>query len=349
MFAEPIFKDDFCIGSSFSSQPQSTSCAMGYKSGPTVPLAHEWIIDTGCGTSIGPSTDLKGVRRPTKVSIGNLTNTNLKADFITDVQLQGNRAACLAADTKHKLWSISQDCDEGKIGIFMKHGVYVLHPDRSALADLIRKSTVTLQGRRCGPLWTASPEIPPSPIALVVKSQATDPLVQAADEVQQAAGSPEELKTSKKRYATDREKWMWHLRYSHLNFQTLSQVFKSDDSPDKSILISPAPLDCRFCLLYKSRRVPRKLFATSDASYAGEVIAGDIHDFVYSSWGGYRYLLLFVDVHSRKDFPYYLRSKDEAAARYKSFMRRLRSKTGRWPIVSFTDEENVLNSRHSGC
>ena len=83
---------------------------------------------------------------------------------------------------------------------------------------------------------------------------------------------------------------------------------------------------------------------SSDATYAGEIVAGDLHDFVYKSWCGYRYLLLFVDVHSRRDFPFYLRSKDEAPVFYKMVMRRVRSKTGRWPRVIFTDDENVLNS-----
>ena len=225
--------------------------------------------------------------------------------------------------------------------------MYVIEPNRKALKQLIQNSKITLQGDRAGKLWTAEPTRPSRPVALIASnlenSHSGNPTntTDSTEILTEHTAKP----VRAKRRATALQRWVWHLRLHHLNPADMAVVFSSEYSPDASIWMPSTPFNCTECRTYKSHAVPRKLLSRAFATRPGECFSFDIHDFVELSWQGERYLWVAVDWYTRKPFNQNMKVKSESVEAYKKLLLRSRARHGIWPLVYFSDAENVLTSK----
>ena len=79
---------------------------------------------------------------------------------------------------------------------------------------------------------------------------------------------------------------------------------------------------CDACAQAKIKRQPQKQHTEfeSVAKTVGYLVSSDVKDVSYSSFGGYRYVVNFVDHASRLAFVYFLRSKNEVTQKLKQYL-----------------------------
>ncbi|KAK2403406.1 putative mitochondrial protein [Trifolium repens] len=113
--------------------------------------------------------------------------------------------------------------------------------------------------------------------------------------------------------------WLWHLRYGHLNFNSLNYMKNNGLVSGLPEIKTPTDL-CEHCLIGKQ---PRKSFVSDIAMRAKQVL-GVVHTdvcgpFETLSLGGNRYFVSFVDEFSRMMWIYLIKTKDEVLQKFKSF------------------------------
>jgi hypothetical protein len=110
---------------------------------------------------------------------------------------------------------------------------------------------------------------------------------------------------------------LWHVRYGHLNFDSLSQLqkqgmvkglptFKRDTSK------------CEACIYGKQSR---EIFSTSSwhANRRLQLVHSNVCGPLETSFGGCKYFLLFIDDFSRITWVYFLKQKSEVFDKFKIF------------------------------
>ena len=108
---------------------------------------------------------------------------------------------------------------------------------------------------------------------------------------------------------------LWHARYGHLNFDSLSQLQKQE-------MVKGLPTfkkinaRCETCIYGKQSREP---FPTSSwrANKCLQLIHSDICGPLETSLGGCKYFLLFIDDFTRMTWVYFLKAKSEAFEKFK--------------------------------
>lgn len=117
----------------------------------------------------------------------------------------------------------------------------------------------------------------------------------------------------------DKESWLWHMRFGHVNFRALKQM--SETNMVRGLpRISKSKEVCEGCLMSKKAR---KTFP-SQASYCAKKVLELIHEDLCgpispSTTAGNKYVFLLVDDYSRVMWAYLLKSKDEAFEAFRKF------------------------------
>ncbi len=110
---------------------------------------------------------------------------------------------------------------------------------------------------------------------------------------------------------------LWHVRYGHLNFESLSQLQKQG-------MVKGLPTfkrenaKCEACIYGKQNR---ESFPTSSwrANRRLQLVHSDVCGPLQTSFGGCKYFLLFIDDFSRMTWVYFLKNKSEAFEKFKIF------------------------------
>jgi len=95
------------------------------------------------------------------------------------------------------------------------------------------------------------------------------------------------------------ESWLWHLRFGHLNFQSLENLSKRNLVNGLPHIHHPDQL-CETCIFGKNHRIP---FVKEPwrAKFLLELVHTDVcGPMNISSVGGNKYFLTFIDDFSRK-------------------------------------------------
>ncbi|KAK2440889.1 putative mitochondrial protein [Trifolium repens] len=115
------------------------------------------------------------------------------------------------------------------------------------------------------------------------------------------------------------EAWLWHMRYGHLNFKSLSYLKSNELVKGLPTIRTPKDI-CQHCLLCKQAR---KSFVKEVAMRAKQVLAVVYNDvcgpFDTLSLGGSRYFVSFIDEFSRMMWIHLMKSKDEVLQKFKIF------------------------------
>ncbi|MCH79927.1 copia-type polyprotein [Trifolium medium] len=125
------------------------------------------------------------------------------------------------------------------------------------------------------------------------------------------------------------EAWLWHMRYDHLNFKSLSYLQSNELVNGLPAIKIPKDI-CQHCFL---RKQSRKLFAKEIAMRAKQIL-----DVVYTdvcgpfdtlSLGGSKYFVSFIDEFSRMMWIQLMKSKDEVLQNFKSFKLEVKNQSGK--------------------
>ena len=119
--------------------------------------------------------------------------------------------------------------------------------------------------------------------------------------------------------ATEEETQLWHCRYGHLGYKRLKNLY------DKKMVVGLPPLRiptavCEGCLMGKQHRESFPKQSQWRATNKLQLIHVDICGPVTpASHSGKRYLITFIDDHSRKTWVHFLAEKSEAFGVFKNF------------------------------
>lgn len=119
--------------------------------------------------------------------------------------------------------------------------------------------------------------------------------------------------------SVDKDEWLWHYRFGHLNFKDLSYLQKSKMVTGLPHIHLPREL-CEECLQSKlprssfSKHVPTRAKAKLELLFSD--VCGPIQE---ESIGGNRYFVTFIDDFTRKVWVYLLKRKSEVFETFKRF------------------------------
>ncbi|OIW08092.1 hypothetical protein TanjilG_21072 [Lupinus angustifolius] len=121
------------------------------------------------------------------------------------------------------------------------------------------------------------------------------------------------------------ETWLWHLRYSHLNFRDLG-LLRSKGMVSGLPEIKPKQPVCESCITGKLSRTPFCNHTQARALDMLHVIYSDVcGPMKVSTLRGNKYFLSFIDEFSRKMWIYMIRAKSKVFSnmiRYKAMVER---------------------------
>ena len=113
---------------------------------------------------------------------------------------------------------------------------------------------------------------------------------------------------------------LWHLRYGHLNFDSLKLLTSQNMVCGLPKVQAPKEEVCKGCALGKHTRSKFPKDAAWRASYPLQLVHLDICGPMQNkSWGGHRYFLTFIDDFSRLCWVYFLQTKDQVFACFQDF------------------------------
>ncbi|GAU22332.1 hypothetical protein TSUD_106600 [Trifolium subterraneum] len=117
----------------------------------------------------------------------------------------------------------------------------------------------------------------------------------------------------------DKDGDLWHRRYGHLNFKSLSMLNSKNMVLGLPSVIAPVDT-CTTCLLGKHPRSPFKSNLPMRSSEVLNVVHSDICGPIdVLSTGGNKYFITFVDEYSRLIWLYHIKAKSEAFEVFKRF------------------------------
>lgn len=111
--------------------------------------------------------------------------------------------------------------------------------------------------------------------------------------------------------------WLWHLRFRHLNFDSLKCLPKKKMVRGLPSINHPDQL-CEGCLVGKQFRKSFPKESTSRATNSLELIHTDVCGPINpNSFGKSKYFLFFIDDYSRKTWVYFLKEKSKTFENFK--------------------------------
>jgi hypothetical protein len=110
---------------------------------------------------------------------------------------------------------------------------------------------------------------------------------------------------------------LWHVRYRHLNFESISQLQKQG-------MVRGLPTfwkENARCEAFIYGKMNRETFPTSSwhANICLQLVHSDLCGPLETSLKGCKYFLLFIDDYSRMTWVYFLKAKSETFERFKVF------------------------------
>ncbi|PRQ23286.1 putative RNA-directed DNA polymerase [Rosa chinensis] len=132
------------------------------------------------------------------------------------------------------------------------------------------------------------------------------------------------------------DNWLWHMRFGHLNFNSLNALAR------KNLVCGLSPIHvpdqvCETCVLGKKHRDTFPKGKTLRAQKPLEIIHSDLCSVEVPSHGGGKYFVTFIDDFSRKTWVYILKNKSEACDTFKVFKAYIEKQSGRKIKVLRTD------------
>lgn len=150
---------------------------------------------------------------------------------------------------------------------------------------------------------------------------------------------------------TREENWLWHSRFGHLNFRSLSQLEAKQMVKGLPKIIVPEKL-CEGCLVAKQSRNSFNSYLPMRAAD----LLGVIHSYVCGSFevpslGGNKYFMSFIDEFSRMMWLYLIKTKGEAFEIFQQFKVMAEKQSGKFIKVLRTDggREYVSNVFEEFC
>ena len=132
----------------------------------------------------------------------------------------------------------------------------------------------------------------------------------------------------------------WHLKYNHLNQSDLHKLSRQE-------MVTGMKLDpkaflefCNSCLIGKLKKGTSPKSSDFRAKSVGEMVWMDIIGYVNpTSARGYRYLLVFLDDHSRYLTVFPLKTRDEAFYYFEKYDNQVFNRLGRHTVYLRSDNE----------
>ena len=122
--------------------------------------------------------------------------------------------------------------------------------------------------------------------------------------------------------------WIWHMRFGHLNFDSLKDLGRKKMVKGIPAIDHPAQL-CEACLLGKHSRKSFPKHSISRATKPLQLIHADVCGPISPpSLGKSSYFLLFIDDYTRKAWVYFLKNKSEAFDCFKRFKAVIEKESG---------------------
>nr|GEV15565.1 hypothetical protein [Tanacetum cinerariifolium] len=124
--------------------------------------------------------------------------------------------------------------------------------------------------------------------------------------------------------ASSTKSWLWHQRFSHLNFDTINNLAKNDLVSCLSMFKYHKEHLCHSCEQGKSIRASHPPKPVPNSRQRLHLLHMDLcGPMIIASINGKRYVLVIVDDYSRYTWVHFLRSKDEAPEVIKTFLKRI--------------------------
>ncbi|KAK9100212.1 hypothetical protein Scep_023642 [Stephania cephalantha] len=133
------------------------------------------------------------------------------------------------------------------------------------------------------------------------------------------------------------ESWLWHLRYGHLNFESLKLLTHKNLVKGLPVIQHPEQF-CEGCI---SGEQHRRTFASNTPRRAKSLLQL-VHSDVYgplqtASLGGSKYFMTFIDDCSRMIWVYTLKNKSDAVSCFQKFKATVEKQSGRYIKTLRTD------------
>nr|KYP46743.1 Retrovirus-related Pol polyprotein from transposon TNT 1-94 [Cajanus cajan] len=123
--------------------------------------------------------------------------------------------------------------------------------------------------------------------------------------------------------------WLWHLRFGHLNFGSLSQLAGKEMVVGLPH-IQKSEMTCESCMLGKQARNPFKAHLKTRSKDVLEVIYTDVcGPFEVSSLGGNKYFITFIDDFSKKMWLYLINRKSDVFKCFVEFKSLVEKQSGK--------------------
>ncbi|KAL4289903.1 hypothetical protein GQ457_14G000940 [Hibiscus cannabinus] len=133
------------------------------------------------------------------------------------------------------------------------------------------------------------------------------------------------------------DSWLWHHRYGHLNFKSLS-LLSNQNLVDGLPMIRRIDAVCESCVVGKQHRDPFSKSSNMRASKPVELIHADVCGPMQTlSLNNSRYFVVFVDDFSRMTWVYFVKEKSEVFSVFKKFKSSIEKQSGNAVKVLRTD------------
>ncbi|WVZ16028.1 hypothetical protein V8G54_013594 [Vigna mungo] len=143
---------------------------------------------------------------------------------------------------------------------------------------------------------------------------------------------------------TKEEAWLWHYRFGHLNFRSLS-LLKSNNLVKAVPVIQIPDRVCEGCVVGKQTKTEFKKTIFKRARQPLAVIYSDVcGPFNVESIGGNRYFLIFVDELTRKIWTYLIKEKKDVHSCFVKFFAMVERQSGLQIKILRTDGGGEFNS-----
>ena len=129
-------------------------------------------------------------------------------------------------------------------------------------------------------------------------------------------------------FATSGDLQLWHRRLRHMDPERLLQIFKKRNLAAGFKLTGRVitTCDCETCRQAKIKRwsMPSEHPFEGVPDCIGHTVHSDVKVLPFASFRGYKYVINFIDSHSRLGFCYFLRSKTEVVAAFRQYIADMR-------------------------
>ena len=122
---------------------------------------------------------------------------------------------------------------------------------------------------------------------------------------------------------------LWHARLGHVHAEGIKRMSTMGIVKGIKLTTTTIPKVCEPCVKGKIHRSPIPKYSDSRATGLLDLVHSDVCDIKIPSLGDSRYLLTFVDDHSRWSTVFFLKNKCECYSKFLEFQRTAERETGR--------------------